>query len=237
MNVRSTALFTPLPGKSDRARERLLLAGLEVFGEKGPRGATVRDIAAAAGQNIAAIAYYFGSKEKLYHAVLEGVIREMRHKLGDVIGEMEAMRRAPERNPEAALRLLQKYFRAVFERLLSRSEAVAIGRLIIREQMQPTAAFEILYEQGFRAIHEGLSFLVGTVVGRDPRAQETIVRTHSLIGQMYFFVIARETILRRLGWKDLEGKNTALVADTLEKNIEALLLGLAADVSRKPKKT
>ncbi|MCD6365838.1 MAG: CerR family C-terminal domain-containing protein [Planctomycetes bacterium] len=44
----------------------LLEAGCEVFAEKGFRGATIADICERAGVNIAAVNYYFRSKEKLY---------------------------------------------------------------------------------------------------------------------------------------------------------------------------
>src|SRR5512137_604073 len=83
------------PSRADRARARLLAAAIEVFGEKGPKGATVREIAHVAGQNVAAIAYYFGSKEKLYAAVLEGIVREIRYQLKEVIDEVQALRASP----------------------------------------------------------------------------------------------------------------------------------------------
>jgi len=50
------------------ARERLLLAALRLFAEKGYKAASTREIAQAAGANIAAISYYFGDKAGLYRA-------------------------------------------------------------------------------------------------------------------------------------------------------------------------
>src|SRR4051812_37372769 len=55
-------------------RARLIAAALEVFGHKGFDGASTREIADAAGANLAAIVYHFGSKEALYHAVAEDVV-------------------------------------------------------------------------------------------------------------------------------------------------------------------
>ncbi len=48
------------------AQQRLLDVAEELFGEHGFEGTTVREIAAAAGCNIASVNYYFGGKEKLY---------------------------------------------------------------------------------------------------------------------------------------------------------------------------
>jgi AcrR family transcriptional regulator len=51
---------------SIKTRERLLAAASEVFVAKGFRDATVADICNRAGANIAAVNYYFGSKDTLY---------------------------------------------------------------------------------------------------------------------------------------------------------------------------
>jgi TetR/AcrR family transcriptional regulator, regulator of cefoperazone and chloramphenicol sensitivity len=217
----------PVPGRSELARARLIEAALEQFGDQGPDGATLRGIARAAGQNVAAVAYYFGSKRKLYHAIIEAIVREVRGQLAEVLAEVARSRRQGAPPPAEAMRLLKLWARTVYLRLLSRNEAVTIARLIFREQVQPTAGFEIFYAQAFRELHEALCFLVGAVLRRDPRDRKTIIRTHALMGQVYFFAMSRETILRRLGWRSLEGKNAELVADVLAEHIEVLLSGLA----------
>ncbi len=52
--------------KSDITKEKLLVAASEVFAKKGFRDATVAEICTSASANIAAVNYYFGSKEALY---------------------------------------------------------------------------------------------------------------------------------------------------------------------------
>lgn len=47
-------------------RERLLDSAEQLFSERGFDGTSIRDLAAAAGCNIASVNYYFGGKEKLY---------------------------------------------------------------------------------------------------------------------------------------------------------------------------
>jgi AcrR family transcriptional regulator len=216
------------PAKSDVARSRLLEAGLGIFSEKGLKGATVREIARAAGQNVAAIAYYFGSKEQLYRAIVEGIAREIRRRMADVVEQIDALRQQTRPKPAEAIRLLKQALRGIYLRLTSRTDTLPIGRLIVREQTQPSAEFEILYREVFRELHERLSFLVGTVLHEDPAHERVIIRTHALIGQLWFFAIARETILRRLSWHDLEGVNAELVAGLVEEHIDILLSGLVA---------
>jgi AcrR family transcriptional regulator len=52
-------------------RTQILSAAEQLFAEKGFEGTTVRDIAHMAGVNLAMISYYFGSKEKLFEALVE----------------------------------------------------------------------------------------------------------------------------------------------------------------------
>lgn len=65
-------------------RTQILGAAEELFAEKGFDGTSVRDIAHLAGVNLAMISYYFGSKEKLFEALVEfrsgyttGVLEEL----------------------------------------------------------------------------------------------------------------------------------------------------------------
>lgn len=53
------------------SREKLLKAARQVFAAKGYEGATVKDLADAAGVNISLVSYHFGGKENLYRACLE----------------------------------------------------------------------------------------------------------------------------------------------------------------------
>src|SRR5258708_21053856 len=63
------------------AKQRLIKAGLEIFGTFNLEGATTRQLADRAGVNQAAIPYYFGGKEGLYLAVIE---HEVNHKASRV---------------------------------------------------------------------------------------------------------------------------------------------------------
>ncbi|HOW63880.1 MAG TPA: CerR family C-terminal domain-containing protein [Candidatus Paceibacterota bacterium] len=92
----------------------------------------------------------------------------------------------------------------------------------------------MLYDQGFRRLHEALCFLVGMALGTRPSDTETILRTHTIMGQVYFFVMSREAILRRAGWKTLESPNASRVADLVCENIDILASGL--DAGRKKRR-
>jgi len=64
---------SPEPSSSgmDETRQRMLDAAAQVFAEKGYARATTRELAAAAEVNEVTLFRHFGSKEKLFNAVLE----------------------------------------------------------------------------------------------------------------------------------------------------------------------
>jgi TetR/AcrR family transcriptional regulator len=65
----------PPAGRIRRRNEAVILAAAErVFAESGFAGASMAQIAAAAGLPKANLHYYFGTKEQLYQAVLTGIL-------------------------------------------------------------------------------------------------------------------------------------------------------------------
>jgi hypothetical protein len=52
------------------------------------------------------------------------------------------------------------------------------------------------------------------------------------MGQIYFFVMSRKAILRRVGWKSLEGKNAEQVADIVTENLRILARGFEPKTRR-----
>ncbi len=65
-------------------KEHIMDVAVALFAEKGYEGTSIRDLAHEADVNIAMINYYFGSKEKLFVALLESKARYMREKIDAV---------------------------------------------------------------------------------------------------------------------------------------------------------
>jgi AcrR family transcriptional regulator len=66
----------PRGGDPVETRRGILNAAEECFAAAGFVGATTRQVAARAGVNVATLHYHFGSKEKLYRAVLDSATRD-----------------------------------------------------------------------------------------------------------------------------------------------------------------
>ncbi len=221
----------PATTRGEQAKAQLIAAGIALFGERGIYGATTRDIAQQAGQNIAAIPYYFGSKEGLYLAVAKSIadfiIRAYRP-LTEKIDRLLAQT-APE--PEQCRDYIhQSLFK--FAEMMTRPETLNLSRIISREQLSPTGAYGIIHQHALSPMHRRLTRLVAGYSGYDAEATETIVHTHALLGEALSFRVARETFMLQTGWQVLGPAQITFINAILVQHIDWLLNGMRADNAR-----
>ena len=200
-------------------RIRLLDAALEVFGKYGFEGATTRQIARDADANLAAIIYHFGSKEALHKAVAEYVAGRILEKSGTMLAEAAKPESAA--SPAAARLMLRRLTEHHAETLLGTAEAERWARFIVREQMQPTSAFDVIYRVMGNAVGIG-SRLIATALGR-PEDDETRLRAFMLFGQVLVFRVAQELVLRRMGWQGIGPKERTEIKRLALVHLDAIL--------------
>jgi TetR/AcrR family transcriptional regulator, regulator of cefoperazone and chloramphenicol sensitivity len=205
--------------RGTETRERLIEAAIDVFGRQGYEGATTREIAKAADANLAAIVYHFGSKEALYTAVAEHLVAEIDRRMGPVLAFVEAS--FPTR-PADAIALLKRMLEAFVDVVLGNPAAQRWARIIIREMLDPGAAFDILYRFTGRA-HGVATRLVGVATGADPEAEQTKLRAFSVLGQGIVFRVANALVLRRIGKSELGPAERETIKGILTGNVDAML--------------
>jgi AcrR family transcriptional regulator len=219
-------LFPTAPTKGEQARHRLLLSALEKIGQKGYDGASVREIAEAAGQNVAAIAYYFGNKERLYGEVIEGIITYLNRRFGGLMQEAKQLFEGDGMTAAQGTELLKRMLRTLLTEHLENNEIGKLRNVMIREQASPTAAFARLYSGGMEPLHEFFSRTLSAASGEDPESHQAIIRAHALLGQVLGFTVARSTILHRLGIPRLEKEHSDLIARVIDEHVDFICRGL-----------
>lgn len=201
-------------------RARLIEAALDVFGRLGFEGASTRQIAKEADANLAAIVYHFGSKEALHIAVAEHIVAGVRERIGPAIQAAAAPDAlATPRDARQALAGLISQFVDV---LLGDADAERWARFIIREQLQPTAAFDVIF--GFMGPAHGIGTrLVAVALGRDAEDEEVRLRTFTILGQVMVFRVAQTLVLRRMGWKAIGEEERARIKRIVTAQTMAIL--------------
>lgn len=204
------------------ARARLLEAAAEIFGTYNLEGATTRQLAEQARVNQAAIPYYFGGKEGLYLATIEHFFSVHAPKIQSVVGEIESWLASGPTDRRKALDLLKKLLEQMLEILLRQQTNRSFGRIIIREQMQPTKAFDLIYERVIRHVHEAISILLAILLDREPTDRTVILRAQMIVGQVLIFLSGRETIRRRLGLTGFTEQEFAEIKAALDEQLDLL---------------
>jgi AcrR family transcriptional regulator len=76
-------------------KDRILIAGLRLFGDQGYAAASMRAITDAAGVNIASVNYHFGGKDGLFRAVTAFAIAEVNAERARLLDALEARATPP----------------------------------------------------------------------------------------------------------------------------------------------
>ena len=199
------------------------MAGLELFGEYGYKGASSKMITDKAEANIASIPYYYGGKEGLYHAVVEYIADRVSAHAKNVSGEILALIEKDKPFKKDALKGYTLLVGGLAQIFVESDEPKAWAQVIIREQANPTPAFDVFYNSYIKNTERMAARCIGLYTGLDPQSDEVKVRLHTLIGQILSFVVRRESLLRNLGVKKLTKAHIALIHQVLMTHMQACL--------------
>jgi AcrR family transcriptional regulator len=160
----------------DDTRSRLIEAAGEVFAEFGFQRATVREICARAGVNIALVNYYFGDKQELYSEVL-------RRSMGAPHGKITTALQTPA-PPEEVIR---QTIRAMLHHIFGADRPAWHFRLLAHEMAQPTPAISVVIDETARPVYDGIRAAVGAIIGLPRDDDRTRMAAHSIIAQVVHY--------------------------------------------------
>ncbi len=206
---------------ADDAKKRLVAAGLAIFARHGYEGASTRMLASAAKVNLAAIPYYFGGKEGLYHAVVRSIVEYGKTM---IFPELEKVRKRLEAGNPSRGELLEmlESLTGNYVNLATNDETPHIAPIMFQEQLHPTKAFQIFYDEMLKHEHKVCSSLVAKLLKLPPDSKEAIIHAHAILGQVMIFLAGRALILKRLGTSKFSKKDAELIRQTLKQHIRMI---------------
>ena len=203
--------------RGDASRRALLAAAAEVFAEKGLHATSTREIAAKARQNVAAIAYYFGSKQGLYLAIAKEIAADMAARMQPLMAEIDG---AGKLTAERARQFLRRMVSIMLRAILASDSS--LSQFILREQQHPTEAFDILYSNGMGPLHEAMTRLLARALGRNPDDPIAAVRAHALFSQIIGFQAARALVQRRAAWGSYGAPEIQMIEKVVLANVDSV---------------
>jgi TetR/AcrR family transcriptional regulator, regulator of cefoperazone and chloramphenicol sensitivity len=180
------------PALPEDTRTKLLDAAGQVFAESGFQAATIREICACAGVNIALVNYHFGDKLELYTEVL-------RHSVGASGNGIIRKALGSTAPPEEAFREL---IHAMLLRVCRADRPGWHFRLMMHEFAQPTPAMASVIDETMRPVYNRFRELIGSMLKLTPDHDQVRLSTHSVIAQVVHYVHARHVVSRI--WPELE---------------------------------
>ncbi|WP_413871901.1 CerR family C-terminal domain-containing protein [Albidovulum sp.] len=208
--------MTDLPKAPEGTAADLIAAGLRLFGRKGFAATSIREIAAEAGANVAAIAYHFGNKEGLRRACGSEVARRIGGAFAAVPADLPG-------SPDAALARMETALRAVAGFVLTAPEAEPVLAFMLREVAEEGPVLDAVYTALMEPVHRRLSALWAAATGQQAEAERTRLMVFTLVGQLLYFRIGKPIVIRRMGWASLGPAEAAAIADVLAGNLRCLI--------------
>ena len=139
----------------EASRARLLQCGLRLFAQQGYTKTSTRELAEAAGVNVASISYYFGDKAGLYRAVFF-------EPMGSPHDDIARYGGAELSLPQA----LQGFYTGFLEPLKQGDTARLCMKLHFREMLEPTGLWQEEIAHGIKPMHDALLAVLCRHFGR-----------------------------------------------------------------------
>lgn len=190
-------------------RERLLETARRLFASAGFEATSVRAITAKAHANLGAITYHFGSKEALYHAVLERFAAPLADRIAAI---------AAEQGPP--LERLARAIRTFMDHIWKHPE---MPRLIVRELAREGPLPDPIARVIRRNMESFSRIVMEGQADRSIRPGQPYLMAMSIAGQPLFLAIAGRAIRQAIGKDPGDPAMRSLIAEQVVANMKAAL--------------
>ncbi len=192
-------MFCPIlkSNRGEETREKLLQAGLTLFGQRGFDGVSARELASAAGTPVSAVTYHYSTMEALYIAVVKKMVAQMDERLAPKIQQIQAALIGQTLSPVQAVEQITGH---LVQEIVCCQDHPEWPMLMMREHLSPGPAYEVIYNDVMLRVHGLLCQLLALIRGGKANDEAIELAAFAHIGQIIFFRIGAETIKRRMGW-------------------------------------
>jgi AcrR family transcriptional regulator len=178
MDVRRTSL------SAGETRTRILDAALALFVTHGFEATSTRMITGAAGVNLAAVNYHFGSKDVLVQEVLRRHLHPLNEKRMDAL---DAAERAAGDRPVRASLIMEAFFGGSLELAAASTEGRAFMRLLGRTFTEPSPQVRAFLSTEYAAVISRYKLALQRALPAVP-LEEIVWRLHFMLGAMSYAV-------------------------------------------------
>ncbi|HUD58428.1 MAG TPA: CerR family C-terminal domain-containing protein [Acetobacteraceae bacterium] len=213
------------PGAQQRGEDtrlRILRTALQVFATEGYDGASTRTLAQRANVNLPALQYYFGNKEGLYRAVIDHISEIVEHRIAPVTEQIRARLAAGAMSRIQVLDLLCLMLDAFVALVTDQNSPDWESRAMFfaRAEIEQQTALDTLHQRVTRQIVEPCAVLIGQLTDQAPDAEQTLLRTVAVLGQVSVF--CNRKAHEALGWQHLDDTRVRAIQALVREHTKAI---------------
>lgn len=183
-------------------KQRLLIAAMELFAERGFNGVSIRELAAKANANSSMITYHFGGKKRLYLAVYQYIADLLNNKVTQVFIEHKSVidsldyqqidsqqidsQQIDSQQKQLVNKTVLQILKEISDRymmLMLGPNSVSIAKLLLAEQDHKSEAFMILYTGYINPVLGHIANLLGKLIDEEPQSIKVKTLTINFIAQ------------------------------------------------------
>jgi len=199
--LKNRASLRPSRMKARKDTSVLLIeSGIVLFGARGYDGVTTRELADGARTNISSIKYHFGGKEALYRAVLEEIIQEITELVGPLLLALRNGVAEANGNRDVLTRLARQFAQNWCRVALGDPRTQKRIPPIVREVIQPSRHFTVIYNGFLRVLYDVLGELLAAANGQAAVDEELQIRTHIIMNVVWGFIYTESLLWHQMGW-------------------------------------
>ncbi|AJB26236.1 transcriptional regulator for fatty acid degradation FadQ, TetR family [Bordetella pertussis 137] len=183
--------------KSTSTREIILETAEQLFAQQGHDGTSMRQITSAAGVNLAAVNYHFGSKEALVQAVLKRRLEEVNRERLRLLDELEAAAGGAPLKPS---QIVDAFFGTLLRLAASPDHAgKSFLPLLERTMTDPSGFIRTLFAEEYADVMERYKNALFAALPGVPRA-EIMWRFQFMLGATSYAIMGTDTLRFVTGW-------------------------------------
>ena len=207
-------------------QDRLIEAAEELFCRRGYNETSVRDIAAIAGCNVAAVNYYFGGKESLYVEVWRRRLALMRQ------ARLASIEKVMSASTEPQLEdLLRSYAISFIEPLIEGSPKGRFINLMAREMIDPHLPRDMYLREMVAPVLESLSEALLRICPWLDQSHVSLV-IFSVVGQMLMHTVCVKEMFEQSSHPELSKITLDTIVDHVVEFSAAGIRGYASRAGR-----
>jgi AcrR family transcriptional regulator len=161
-----------------QTKEKLLASATEMFAEHGFNGVSTRDLVTISMVNLCSINYYFGSKQKLYDAVIDNIIDNVKENLISKIDKYKTQN-------TSAMNKITFIISEFFDYLFSNKISNSMVMILFRELLNTSAGGDRIYSEIMEPLKKRFVNLIIDATGTDK--QTAYIKAQCLFSNPIFF--------------------------------------------------